>query len=88
MNKPKKLQVDFLTKFTLIKKFLVRAHCRARRTPNLILLWRFKYYQILAQEAENSTGARAEVRARQKIFRIQKVYEILYLLHTLDVFIA
>ena len=32
--------------------------------------------------------ARVEVRERQKFFRIQKVYKILYLLHTLDVFIA
>ena len=28
MNKPKKLQGDFLTKFTLIKKFWARAHAK------------------------------------------------------------
>ena len=37
---------------------------------------------------EYSERARAEVRARQKFFWNQKLYEILYLLHTFDFFIS
>ena len=88
MNKPKKLQQDFLTKFTLIKKFWARAHLRARRTPNLISLWKLKNHQILAYEAEYSTGAFAEVRARQKYFCHRIVHKILHLPDILNVFIS
>ena len=70
MNKPKKLQRDFLTNYTFIKKNLARAHLRARRTPNLISFWKLKNHQNLPQKAEYSTGARAEVCARQKFFTI------------------
>ena len=59
MNKPKKLQRDFLTNYTFIKKILARAHLRARRTPNLISFWKLKNHQNLVQKAEYSTGARA-----------------------------
>ena len=50
MNKPKKLQRDFLTKniFNKIFGFLARAHLRLRRTPDLILLWKLKNHQNLA----------------------------------------
>ena len=68
MNKQKKLQRDFLTNFTIFKKILARAHLRARRALNLILLWKLKNHAILAQMAEYSERARAEVRARQKFF--------------------
>ena len=34
------------------------------------------------------SGARAEVRARQNYFKIQKVHEIFYLLHIYDVLIS
>ena len=70
MNKPKKLQRDFLTNYTFIKKNLARAHLRARRTPNLISFWKLKNHQNLVQKAEYSTGARAEVLARQRFFTI------------------
>ena len=88
MNKQKKLQRDFFTKITFLKKFWARAHFRARRALNLISLWKPKNHGFFAQVVEYSTGARAEVRARQKFFYNQKVHKISYLLHILDVFIS
>ena len=60
MIKQKKLQRDFLTNFTILKKFLARA-------LNLILLWKLKNHGILAQMAEYSERARAK-----NFFRIEK----------------
>ena len=88
MNKQKKLQRDFLTKITFLKKFWARAHFRARRALNLISLWKLKNHGFFAQVVEYSTGARAEVRARQKFFYNRKVHKIFYILHTLNVFIS
>ena len=42
MTKQKNLQRDFIIKITFPKKFLARAHFRARRAPNLTSLWKLK----------------------------------------------
>ena len=50
------------------EKNLARAHLRARRAAQLVSLWKLKNHGILAQVAEYSERARAEVRARQNFF--------------------
>ena len=48
MTKQKKLQRDFIMKITFLKKFLARAHFRARRAPTFISLWKVKNHRFLA----------------------------------------
>ena len=48
MTKQKNLQRDFIINFTIPKKFLARAHFRARRAPNLTSLWKLKNHGFLA----------------------------------------
>ena len=74
--------------FSILKKFLARAHFRARALRIFYHLCQKTMIFEFSQRCEIRRAPRAEVRARQKFFRIQKVYKILYLLHTLDVFIA
>ena len=77
MNKPKKLQIDFLTKFTLMKKFWVRAHAKP-------------YLAMKIQKSSNfGLGGRIFYRrARQKYFCHRIVHKILHLPDILNVFIS
>ena len=67
MTKQKNLQRDFIMKITFPKKFLARAHFRARRALNLTSLWKLKNHGFLAYVVEYSERARGSARA-QKIF--------------------